>query len=238
MPLCRFLEFDSELFGMRLARLNADKLTESVCALALEWCKENRITGLYALVDSSDSCSGLVAQNCHYNFVDTRITLTRTTLMPTESSCNVRPASAEDIPMLCRIAAVSHTHTRFYFDHHFIPECTAKLYQIWIKKSCDGWVNQDGQLNQVLVTHQIPTGYITCYIDNGVGHIGLMAVDPAHSGRGIGTTLVTEALKWFGRQRVNEVSVVTQARNIPALRLYQRCGFQITSVQTWYHLWL
>jgi hypothetical protein len=33
------------------------------------------------------------------------------------------------------------------------------------------------------------------------------------------------------------VKTVTQGRNIPAQRTYQRCGFQTAAVQLWYHRW-
>jgi hypothetical protein len=31
--------------------------------------------------------------------------------------------------------------------------------------------------------------------------------------------------------------VVTQARNVPAQRLYQKCGFITRSVELWFHRW-
>jgi ribosomal protein S18 acetylase RimI-like enzyme len=54
---------------------------------------------------------------------------------------------------------------------------------------------------------------------------------------GIGTLVVRAAQEYFHRKGVEEVSVVTQGRNIGAQRLYQKCGFLTGSVGYWFHRW-
>ena len=49
--------------------------------------------------------------------------------------------------------------------------------------------------------------------------------------------IIRLAIEWFKNKDVRKIEVVTQGRNIPALRLYQKCGFQIQSLQIWYHKW-
>ena len=43
--------------------------------------------------------------------------------------------------------------------------------------------------------------------------------------------------RWFADHGVGRVSVVTQARNAAGLRLYQRAGMTVQSIQLWFHKW-
>ena len=56
-------------------------------------------------------------------------------------------------------------------------------------------------------------------------------------GVGCGRALIASALEWSERHGLRPATVVTQARNVHGLRLYERCGFVTTSVQLWYHWW-
>ena len=55
-----------------------------------------------------------------------------------------------------------------------------------------------------------------------------LATDPAHTGRGIASALVEDALRWAARHRCRRLLVNTQRDNDRALALYDRLGFQLT----------
>lgn len=82
-------------------------------------------------------------------------------------------------------------------------------------------------------------GYVTCHLppNSDSGSIGLIAVSPTHQGQGLGKALITAATDWFASRGVRRVSVVTQGRNVPAQRLYARCGFIPSRLELYYHLW-
>ena len=65
-----------------------------------------------------------------------------------------------------------------------------------------------------------------------------MCVDPQHAGQGVGSLMVGASVDWFGRQALRRVRVVTQGRNIAALRLYERMAFRVERVSLFYHGWL
>jgi putative acetyltransferase len=69
-----------------------------------------------------------------------------------------------------------------------------------------------------------------------LGRLGMMVHD-AHQGRGIGTALLAAAVeladRWLGLQRL-ELEVYTD--NAPALRLYQKFGFEIEGTKRRYAL--
>ena len=64
-----------------------------------------------------------------------------------------------------------------------------------------------------------------------------MGIAPQARGQGLGLALMYTALGWFHAAGARRVQVVTQGRNLPALRLYQRGGFQVEMVQLWFHKW-
>ena len=83
-----------------------------------------------------------------------------------------------------------------------------------------------------------PVGYLSCHLpEPQPGPDGLLAVSAAAQGRGLGHRLLQPPCTGSPRQGAGQVAVVTQGRNIPAQRLYQRYGFRTQSVQLWYHRW-
>ena len=68
-------------------------------------------------------------------------------------------------------------------------------------------------------------GYSVAGKAGGRGYLQRLAVDPESQGRGIGTSLVHDCLRWLRRRDVGMALVNTQQRNHRALELYQRLGF-------------
>ncbi|MBM4467528.1 MAG: GNAT family N-acetyltransferase, partial [Chloroflexi bacterium] len=62
--------------------------------------------------------------------------------------------------------------------------------------------------------------------------IVLLAVWPQHQRRGVGRRLVAAAVAEARRRGLGEVVVATSNDDLPALALYQRCGFQLYKVAT------
>lgn len=239
--LVAFLDWDSAFFNLRIARIRRNTATADELIAIDKWCIENRIDCLYFLARSDDPFLIRIAQKHHFNFVDIRVTYSREVandqvLVPSAASTiTVRPAQHEDLPMLQRMARHNHTDTRFYADGHFPKQLCDELYETWITRSLVDYADM------VLVADlgQGPVGYVSCHIEReqGKGSIGLIGVDKAVRGRGVGRAMVQQALEWFRSQRVSQAFVVTQGRNIAAQRLYQRLGFLLHSVELWYHKW-
>lgn len=61
------------------------------------------------------------------------------------------------------------------------------------------------------------------------GFLQRLATDPRHMGRGVGSALVLDALRWARRRHVQRVLVNTQDDNDRALALYGQLGFQLTA---------
>jgi GNAT superfamily N-acetyltransferase len=137
--------------------------------------------------------------------------------------------------MLRRIAASSHRDSRFYADPHFDRGRCDELYATWIEKSCRGET-----ADVVLVAEHAgePAGYVSCLRgESGLGLIGLIAVDAAAQGLGLGSALMGAALRWLAERGASRVRVATQGRNARAQRFYQAHGLLTQSIGLWFHRW-
>jgi dTDP-4-amino-4,6-dideoxy-D-galactose acyltransferase len=230
-----YLEWDSSFFGCRIGQVRGARFSPGDIERILEWCGAERIDCLYLLAASDDAQAVAVAEKHGFHFVDIRMTFDRT-LGPisAELSRNVRLAQPSDLKALTQTASSSFRDSRFYYDPGFEKLRCDDLYATWIEKSCNGYAD----IVLVAETNGQPAGWLACHLGPGEsGSIGLMAVDVAYQGRGLGQQLVTSALHTFRERGMRAATVVTQGRNIRSQRLYQKCGFVIRSVELWYHRW-
>lgn len=63
--------------------------------------------------------------------------------------------------------------------------------------------------------------------DTNQNYISDIWVDPSYQGQGIGTLLVDALLAQIVMLGFQSAEIGTHARNLPAIKLYQKCGFQI-----------
>lgn len=174
------------------------------------------------------------AERGGFRVMDLRIELRRPAA-DLEDPADVRESREDDRNALRAIARTSHRITRFYADPNFPDARCDDLYDTWIARSLEGWA--DGVL--VVESAGRPAGYVSYHLDEaaGTGSIGLIAVDEAARGQGLGLALTLGAVVWCRRRGMNEMSVVTQGRNVAALRTFEQGGFRVASVGVWLHKW-
>jgi dTDP-4-amino-4,6-dideoxy-D-galactose acyltransferase len=230
--ICKFLQWDSDFFGKRIARYQGESLCPDTARAAREFCLQNRIECLYLLLNNDPSTLA-TAQTYGLEEVDVRTTFQRevTKSFPSGSH-HIRQARSEDLPALCAIARASHKDSRFYSDPAFPNERCDAMYETWIQRSVEGWADK------VLVADiGDVTGYVTCNLSGTTGSIGLIAVQESYRGRGFGRELVEAALSLFHSEKMLIAEVITQGGNLVAQSLYERCGFQVKSRRSWFHAW-
>lgn len=234
-PICRFLDWDSQFFGRRIARLERSILANPELEAALEWCQNERIDCLYYLAPANAIESIHIVENEGFHLVDIRMTFELPDKQPATYKLDpqIRPAQSGDIPVLKEIARLAYQSTRFFNDNNFPEHLCEQLYMTWIENSCTGYA----QAVWVADPGSGPVGFITCHIANGLGQIGLVGIHPDYHHQGWGRRLVNAALNWFSDQGCCSVRVVTQGNNLAAQKLYAACGFAIYSVELWYHRW-
>jgi len=236
MSAFEILPFDSELFGHPVARLEPEATIEGSLRAAIEAMKAVGVVLAYAMVpwDAADLRAGL--ESAGAALVDRKVGFGQA--IPPGKAW---PGAVElwgtraATPELEALALASGVHSRFKIDPRVPGQVYPSLYLAWIRRSVAGEV-----ADAVLITRAPRglAGMVTVKAREGVATIGLIAVDVASRGRGVGRRLVEGALGWAAARRCARMEVVTQGENLTACALYRACGFQVILEQAVYHLWL
>jgi dTDP-4-amino-4,6-dideoxy-D-galactose acyltransferase len=240
--LCTLLEWDTEFFGQRIARLNTSYLTPENVEIIDNFCAKNQIDCLYFLATSDDSLTIRLAEENAYRLQDVRmvfelelgkIKIERSNLAP---NFELKTATLADTDSLVPFVQNAFIHSRFYNDPHFSSEQCDRLYETWLIRSIEG---NFADTVLMLTYKGQAAAFISCSLDESTvtGTISLVGVAEKMRGQKLGVQMVNNALLYFQQQRMQSVEVVTQARNIAAQRLYQKCGFRTKQTSLWYHKW-
>lgn len=216
----QLMAWDESFWKMRVGRATSlDGLSE--------WAVENTVGLVALLVNANRPDEIQEAEQRGFRFMDVRVTLTR----PTGPNASfARLARAEDTARLRAIARHAFPLTRFYADPSLPDERCDDLYEEWTRSLCAG-----GADVVLVVDREVPVGYITVNLDGDHSEIGLVAVADDFRGLGIGNELVRSAIDYAHAHNAKEMTVVTQGRNIGALRTFEGCGFRIVNTSVWLH---
>jgi dTDP-4-amino-4,6-dideoxy-D-galactose acyltransferase len=240
---CQLLQWDTDFFGFRIAKVISGRLNEDLIKPVNNWCRQNRIDCLYLLIESDDIQSIRSAEDQDYRLVEVRINLERwlktwnpITRPHIENNVLVRPIQPSDISTLLEIAKTAYIDSRFYFDKHFPEDKWQAYYATWVKKSCEG----GAPIALTAIKNNEIVGYITGQIDKETptkGQYELTGVRESARKAGVGQELFCSGIDEFVRRGVEYLWVSTQGRNVTTQRMIQRHGFLTRSCQLYYHKW-
>ena len=139
----------------------------------------------------------------------------------------IRDLLPADFGTVCDIAASCFVYSRFHLDP-LIPNTLANaVKRAWIESYCH---RRRGECLLVAELDGKVVGFnailATAINEKSVRVIDLIGVDSACQGRGVGRQLVNNFVH-SSAGRAAAVRVGTQAANVPSMRLYERCGFNI-----------
>lgn len=232
----QLLTWDTKFFEIQTGRIIPTSLQENQLASILTEMRQKGFQLVYWASDHQytydfQSYSGiLVDKKTTFEINLQNINLDSMPLPKAEPYSNSLPFSK-----LEKLAVQSGAFSRFARDNKFPHEKFTALYETWIRKSVSGEM-----ANEVLVIRQNNhiVGMVTLSNKNGVGDIGLISVDEEFRGRKFGQQLVCDAQRWFIQNGCHTAHVVTQGDNLPACRLYEKCGYQKIKIEFFYHFWL
>lgn len=232
----KLLTWDTEFFGIKTGRVIPSSLQENQLFSILAEMRREEFQLVYW---SSEQLNAYNLQVYSGMLVDKKTTfeinlqnINLDKLPPPKSEPYY---SSFSFAQLEKLAIQSGVYSRFALDAHFPHEKFTALYKIWIRKSVSGEM-----ADEVLVIMQNDhiAGMVTLTNKNGVGDIGLIAVDEKFRGRKFGQHLVLDAQRWFIKHGCLSGCVITQEDNLPACHLYEKCGYQKTKTEFFYHFWL
>ena len=115
---------------------------------------------------------------------------------------------------------------------------TLLSYLNWILKSIKGRFDDCVYILTNLNIKNEILGFLSIKIIDNICQIGLIAINPKFSNKGIGSILIKNLKNIiFNRKKIKKIIVITQGRNIPAQRLYEKNNFLLTKSELWYHKW-
>lgn len=240
------LPWDSEQLGVTAARLEyliakgsdteQRQRKKALLACVLEQAEVLGVRHLSVRVDAADLSSLHVLERSGFVTMDGLLTfafdLAQHTPAGTGHNFKIRLATAADADAAALLAGTAYVHDRFHSDPFIPRERADRLHATWLRNSCQGRAADA----VVLVEDQTGLlGYVTCAVQGNseeplgrkMGTIVLVATDERARGLGVGHAATMAALEWFRQEGCEIVEVGTQLRNIPAARLYQKCGFRM-----------
>lgn len=234
----RILDWDSEFFGYKIASLGTHNLKLAHLKEILSDMQRNHITLAYCFVKPDDELSNSSLRECSGFLADEKITfiIYLSEVMRKVYSDYIEPYRLNATSDKLRLLALqSGYYSRFRIDPKFCNNEYQKLYLEWIDKSVSKLMS-----DEILVFYKNDDekGFVTLGIKDGVGSIGLIAVDEFERGNSIGKELMNSAFSFFLSKHINHVEVVTQKANNVACEFYQSLGFSVKRIENVYHLWI
>jgi ribosomal protein S18 acetylase RimI-like enzyme len=229
---CQKLSWDTDFFGFPVGRLTASAALVSASDLVERMEEDMHL----AYFSSPNELHDLVAAGFDIRLVDKKVTFIKKTEPSLILADFVQPYDASLWPeqKLIALSIQSGIYSRFNVDPAIATTDFERLYTLWMQNSIRKIIARE-----VLVAAMDGTiaGCVTLGEKNGCGDIGIIAVNEDYRGRGIGKALMVAAEDWFSQQHYTCARVVTQASNEPAMGLYHACGYQVETMEYFYHIW-
>ncbi|MBO5427203.1 MAG: GNAT family N-acetyltransferase [Prevotella sp.] len=228
----KYLDWDSEFFHLKVAKIVTDSLAVNISEETKGLC-EGDIDLVYIetpYVEGAEDNSDLgKAVDIKYIY---EIRLHEHDAYGLDEHISI---CAEPEDELYALALQAGHRSRYRVDRNFAEGEFERLYRMWMDNSLNGTI-----ADYVLAYRKdgIVKGMVTLKMKDDVSEIGLLAVDASMRGMGIGRKLMDAALHFTLKHRKTALHVATQRDNPGACRFYERCGGILISSTSIYHKWM
>jgi ribosomal protein S18 acetylase RimI-like enzyme len=101
------------------------------------------------------------------------------------------------------------------------------------------WFNRSRPMvegaSYALLLNEKCVGFVIARVEEKVAYIGPIGVVPPHRKKGLGVGLLSNCLYELKRQGINTVKLDVSSSNNPAIRLYEKFGFETVTRQVFYY---
>ena len=219
-----YLNWDSDFFNRRIARITNGCVRTDEVDQILSWALEERIDCLYYLAAGQETNATNPVEDKGFHFVDLRVRFIKDLTKPERPfipAWHIRRAGEEDLGTLKEMARNAFQLSRFHVDKHFDQTKADLMYEVWVENDLhttgrDVWViDAEGQLAAYTSVSNK---------QDGKAQIGLVGTQESWRGRGLALEMQRFICEELQNEGIEEVEVITQGRNIPAQNLYLRAG--------------
>ena len=145
----------------------------------------------------------------------------------------MRRVHLEQLKEIQDIAYSTFKFDRYHLDGRFDPEKASERYAYWVNNSYN-----DGEDILYLDYNGNSAGFSVINISRDKAYLGLIGLDTAYKGKGLGISLFSATCQYIKDKGVKEVSTTASLNNISALNMYAQCGFRFRDPVYVLHKWL
>ncbi len=221
-----FLDWDSNFFGKKIFKLEADQLIDPT---DLNYIMKNDAIDL-CYVFSKEKQTAI--EKAGAVLVDEKTIYAKdVNKNVSEHIKNIKSYNGSLTDQLQKLAFLSGTYSRFRIDKILNLKFN-DLYTIWLTRSLKREIAKE-----VFVFYQEEkiVGFVTFKIDNRICIIGLIAVDENYQGLKVGTKLLQQVEYWCVQNNISSIEVATQGLNRQACVFYEKAGYTVAKVENIYH---
>jgi len=230
------LPWDSAHFGTSIARITGTGLTGSDLDSCLAKAGELDVAIIEATCGVSDESQAQLLESRGFRYTGTQVHLKLDLQRASIGAGHddeplLRTAQEADLDALREMTRGSYTDSRYYSYPGIAPERIEALYRIWVEKGVRGTfddecrvLEQDGRL----------LAFCCLKFARDEARIGLFGVNPLFRRQGNGLRLLRALNPALLSQGIQCIVTTTQAKNIPALRLYENAGFTTDGMDLWF----
>lgn len=225
-------EFESDYFGFNIYKLKGlNKINEVILKEIIQLASRKNIQLITCLVNPINRTLIKLLKKLGFALQNIKVTYSKNISdTPTPHIGLQEIDITNDLKYLRLIAKKSFLFSRVF--NNYFPEKKSKYwYAAWLTNSID----KPNKIILVVKWKNIPSGFIICKKRKTVGIIELIAINRAVQNKGLGTNLILQSIKWFKKNKINKISVSTQAENLRSQIFYQKLGFIISNIKTWHY---
>jgi GNAT superfamily N-acetyltransferase len=237
-PKVELSPLEEQRFGVRTARVAAFSAAD-VDAI-LDSCRRQDVRLLIARCPTADLGAAQALEARGGLLMDTLLYYARDLELPLpESSAAVavrsfRPADEAAVIGVAREAFRDYT-SHYHADPRLDPRLCDAAYVSWAERSCRAGAAADVLVAEVA---SAVAGFLTLKWNSAEeGEGPLFAVSPRAQQRGVGSALMTAALRWFRERGAERMVISTQVTNLPSQKVWVRLGFEPSRSFYTFHVW-
>lgn len=228
-----YLPWDSEFFGVEIARVQLDGIDQSALAELDDEARDRGIDCIYGdLVEPDVGHTAYLVQQSGHRLVEVGIRFRRpdTPFTPRPTASVARYGTPDDIERLSDALDTLAPWSRFAVDPRFGPEAARRMHEAWVTRAAA----EPGE--RMLAIAEDDTGItgISTHVRNPVPRVDLMGV--TQQGSGASWALMNVLVEWAGGGEIEAGPCA--ARNIAPCRFLEHCGFSMVDSRYHFHRWL
>jgi hypothetical protein len=226
------LRWDSEFFGVPIARADLTGATVERLRAIDAVAREERIACLYGTLDPIDESAPHLVQTFGHRLVEVALTFERPAMpfRPKPSRSKVRRGTLGDLPALEPAIKTLAPWSRYAADPRFGLDAARRMHEAWIERAAR---DTDERALYIAYDDTGVTGVAT-FVRSPVPRVDIKGVTKPSTGAA--DALMVALFQWAGGGPVEAGPCA--ARNIAPLRYLERCGFRVCRVRYLFHRWL